>query len=238
MSTPQSHIPGQATLPEFIDDLGYETIKLNPKQEKFCWEYILRNGNATASYLEAFPGTKATSAKSNAARLLKEDRIQQRLEEIKSELQKRYAVSAGSLVLYLSQALHLDRREFLDENGEPRTLTQLDTEAAKIVDLDFVFDSKTGKQKAVYRIPTRMSAAVELARMMGLHKDKVEVTGDGSTPENTLTALIHEISGNSRNLVNQFNDMTDDQLQAEANRLAEQRVKENPEFFRHLTEPK
>jgi phage terminase small subunit len=220
MNTPHSHIPGQATLPDLIDDLGYETIKLNPKQEKFCWEFILKNGNATASYMAAFPDCKPISAKSNAARLLKEERIQQRLEEIRAELQKRYAVSAGSLVLYLSQALHLDRRDFLDENGDPKAAHLLDTETAKIIDLDFVYDSKSGKQKAIYRIPTRLQAAVELARMMGLHKDKVEVTGDGSTPENTLTALIHEITGNTRNLVNQFDGMTDDQLKKHARATA------------------
>ncbi len=220
MTTPATSIPGQATLPALADELGYETIsKLNPRQERFCWEFVLRNGNATASYLEAFAGSKPTSAKANAARLLKEERIQQRLEEIKTELQRRYAVSAGSLVLYLSQVLHLDRRAFLDKNGDPKAASQLDTEAARIIDLDFVLD-RHGKQRAVYRVPTRMQASIELARMMGLHKDKVELTGDAAAPENTLTALIREITGNIQNLTNRFDSVTDEQLKEQAISLA------------------
>jgi hypothetical protein len=193
-------ISGQAVLPALADDLGYETIKLNPKQEKFCWEFVLRNGNATASYLAAFPGGKNSSAKANAARLLKDERTQQRIEEIKAELQRRYAVSAGSLVLYLSQVLHMDRRAFLDEEGAPKAASQLDTEAAQIVDLDFVLD-RNGKQRAVYRIPTRIQAAIELARMMGLHKDKVELTGDGSVPEHSFSTLIKDITGGSSSMI-------------------------------------
>jgi len=201
MTTPASIVPGQATFPALAGELGYEAIsKLKPQQERFCWEFVLRNGNATAAYLEAYAGSKPTSAKANAARLLKEERIQQRLEEIKTELQRRYAVSAGSLVLYLSQVLHLDRAAFLDENGNPKAINQIDTESARIIDLDFTLD-RHGKQRAVYRIPTRMQASIELARMMGLHKDKVELAGDGSTPENTLTTMIRDITGNSRGLV-------------------------------------
>ena len=234
MNTPHCHIPGQAVLPALADELGYESIKLKPKQEKFCWEYILRNGNATAAYMAAFSGSKLTSAKANAARLLKEERIQQRLEEIKIELQRRYAVSAGSLVLYLSQVLHLDRAAFLDENGNPKAIDQIDTEAARILDLDFTFDPRSGKQRAVYRIPTRMQASIELARLMGLHKDKVELTGDGSTPENTLTAMIRDITGNSRNLVNQFDTLSDEQLEELSLELTRKKVGENPERYQDL----
>lgn len=220
MNRHHSNIPGQVTLPTLTDELGYESIThLKPQQEKFCWEFILRNGNATSSYLEAFPGSKPLSAKANAGRLLKDERVQQRLEEIKTELQKRYAVSAGSLVLYLSQALNLDRREFLDEHGDPKAAHLLDTEAAKIIDLDFVLD-RNGKQKAVYRIPTRMQAAIELARMMGLHKDKIELTGDGSTPENSLEALIRNISDKSYEIANQFDGMSDEDLKQRATELA------------------
>jgi phage terminase small subunit len=163
------------------------------------WEFVLNSGNATAAHLKAFPGGKYTSAKSNSARLLKDERIQQRIEEVKSELKRRYSVSAESLVFYLSQVLNLDRRAFLDDDGDPKPAEQLDTEAARILDLDFITD-RHGKQKAVYRLPTKMQSAVELARMMGLHKDKLELSGDGSSTKNSLESLMREIS-ETRDLV-------------------------------------
>ncbi|MBK5276285.1 MAG: terminase small subunit [Desulfuromonadales bacterium] len=206
-----TYVPGQATLPALVEDLGYESIThLKPKQERFCWEYVLRNGNASASYLEAFTGSKPVSAKAHAWRLLKDERVQQRIEEIKAELQRRYAVNAGSLILYLSQVLNLDRRAFLDEKGDPKAANLLDTEAANILDLDFAVD-RFGKQRAVYRIPTRMQASIELARMMGLHKDKVELFGDGSNPENTLATLIRSFSEPIYSTP--FSDLIDEQLE-------------------------
>lgn len=191
MAAPSSLVSGQVTFPTMEDEIGYGAITttLNPNQERFCWEYILHNGNGSAAYMTAFPSTKRISARANAARLLKNPKIQARIQEIKEELKRRYAVSADSLVLYLSQALNLDRREFLDDSGNPKSPNELDTEAARILDIDFALD-RTGKQRAVYRLPTRMQAAVELCRILGLHKDKLEV----SKPFESMTddeLLVH-----------------------------------------------
>jgi hypothetical protein len=189
-------IPGQATLPTLETELGYGAITyLTPRHERFCWEFVLKNGSATDAYTAAYPNTGEASAKANSARLLKTEKIQKRLSEIKTELQRKYAVSAGSLVLYLSQVLHLDRRQFLDKSGQPKAAHQLDTEASKILDLDFTLD-RSGNQKAIYSIPTRIQAAQELARLFGLNKDRIEITGEGCNPEHTLTTIIH--GGNIR----------------------------------------
>jgi hypothetical protein len=190
MDNSENTVPGQATLPALEEEIGYGSIaNLKPQHERICWEFVLRNGDATAAYLSVYPKSRKTSASANAIRLLKSPNIQERISEIKMELQRRYAVSAGSLILYLSQALQLDRRNFLDEHGAPKKAELLDTETAKLLDLDFTLD-RFGNQKAVYSIPKRMQAANELARMMGLHKDKVEITGDGNVPEHSLSALI------------------------------------------------
>lgn len=187
-------IPGQATLPTLESEMGYGSIThLKPQWERFCWEYVLKNGNAADAYIVAYPNTTEVSAKANSIRLLKTEKIQQRLAEIKAELQRRYSVSADSLVLYLSQVLHLDRRDFLDENGNPKAANLLDTETAKIIDLDFALD-RSGKQRAVYRIPTRMQAATELARMMGLYKDTAKITGDGSDPDEVQGITVSFVS--------------------------------------------
>lgn len=190
MDNSENTVPGQAVLPVLVDEIGYGSIaNLRPQHERLCWEFVLRNGDATAAYLSVYPKSSKTSASANAIRLLKSASIQERISEIKAELQRRYAVSAGSIILYLSQALQLDRRNFLDEHGAPKKADQLDTETARLLDLDFTLD-RFGNQKAIYSVPKRMQAANELARMMGLHKDKVEITGDGNAPENSLAALI------------------------------------------------
>lgn len=173
-----SSVPGQIVLPELVDELGFESAALPPKQESFCWEYILRNTSKTEAYLAAFPNVSRKSAAVNAIRLLKSPAVQARIDQIKSELQRRYSVSADSLVFHLSQVLNIDRSEFLDQTGQVRPLQEIPTEARRILDLDFVID-RYGKQRAVYRLPKRLDAVAELARIMGLVKNPVTISTEG-----------------------------------------------------------
>ena len=57
-------------------------MKLNPRQEKFCIEYA-KSGNATTAYQSAgFQSKSKESAQANSARLLADERIQERLREL------------------------------------------------------------------------------------------------------------------------------------------------------------
>ena len=61
-------------------------MKLNPRQERFCNEYA-KTGNATAAYKSAgFQSKTNESAQANSARLLADERIQERLRELSEEL--------------------------------------------------------------------------------------------------------------------------------------------------------
>ena len=61
-------------------------VSLNVKQEKFCLEYS-RSGNATEAYKTAgFKSKDDNSAAANAARLIRNDKIQARLKEISQEV--------------------------------------------------------------------------------------------------------------------------------------------------------
>jgi hypothetical protein len=173
-----SSVPGQTVIPELVDELGYESAALPPKQEAFCWEFILRNSSKTDAYLAAFPNVSRKSAAVNAIRLLKDPAVQARIIQIKAELQRRYSVSADSIVFHLSQIINVDRSEYLDETGKVKPISEISTEAKRILDLDFVTD-RHGTQRAVYRLPRRMDAVAELARIMGLVKNPVTINAEG-----------------------------------------------------------
>lgn len=184
-----SQVPGQVVLPELVDELGYESAALPPKHERFCQEFILNGGLQVAAYLKAFPGVSKKAAAANACRLLRSDAVKARIAQLKAELQRRYAVSADSVVFHLSQVLNVDRAEFLDEKGGVKPLAEISTEALKILDLDFVTD-RHGTQRPVYRLPRRLDAVAVLARIMGLDKTPVR-PGDGA--EETVTRIVREI---------------------------------------------
>lgn len=173
----ETQVPGQATLPTLQDVLGYGAIThLKPQQETFCWEFILNGSNAKKAYLKGYPESAETSAVTNSSRLLKTDKIQQRIAEIREELQRRYAVDAQAVVRLLAMSMHLDRRLFVNEKGQPLELHELDSEAAAITDIQIVMD-RFGKKHAVPVIPERIKAGMELAKIMGITKEKIEVSG-------------------------------------------------------------
>lgn len=192
-----SSVPGQGVLPELQEEMGYESIKLPVAQEKFCWEYVLRNENGRKAYMAAYPDSKPETADSAASRLLRSDKVKQRITQIKAELNRKYLLNAAAVMRYHGMVANIDRREYLDDDGKLKPLQDLDSEAAAIVDLE-IHVTTTGHQSLVYRIPERLKSQVEMARMLGLHKDKFELTGKDGKPIQTESVVKIYIPDNGR----------------------------------------
>ncbi|MDD2850440.1 MAG: terminase small subunit [Desulfuromonadaceae bacterium] len=194
-----SSIPGQATLPALESELGYGAIThLKPQAEAFCWQYVLSASNAKDAYLKSYPGSSETSALANSSRLMKTKKVQQRLTEIRTELQHRYAVDAQSILRLLTMTAGVDRRQFVAEDGRPLELHELPPEAAAIVDIEIVMD-RHGKKHAIAQVPERLKAAVELAKIIGLSKEKLEVSG--TIERTTLNIYVPDNGRDSRDAI-------------------------------------
>lgn len=176
----ETQLPGQSTLPGMAEEIGYDSItNLRPPQERFCQEYVLGGSDAKSAYLRAYPAVSEKSAIVNAARLLSSEKVKLRISEIRTELQRRFAVDAQSVVALLALSMGIDRRQFVDHEGKPLAIHELPAEAAAIVDIEIILD-RHGKKHAVPMIPERMKAAVELAKIMGITKTTLEVTNKSS----------------------------------------------------------
>lgn len=170
MDNTTSAIPGQATLPTLENEFGYDSLThLSPKQERFCREFVLNNNDTKNAYLKAYPGSKEHSASANGCRLLKTEAAQERIAEIRQELNRRYAADAQSIVRLLTMSMHADRRQLVNDEGTPLELHELSPELAAIIDVEIVID-RHGKKHVIAVIPERLAAAKELANIMGLHK--------------------------------------------------------------------
>lgn len=183
----KSMVPGQTVLPGMSDELGYEAIVLKPVQEKFCWEYVLRCDNGTRAYLAAKPSVKESTARVEASKLLTNPDVVGRIAQIRAELTRRYSVTAEDLVMYHGKVLKIDRSIFTDKKGKLKKIEDIDLEALSILDIHFPVDSK-GKSQVLFEVPKRHGSAVELARMLGLHKEKLELMGEGGGPVEHLVA--------------------------------------------------
>ena len=169
-------ITGQITLPELEHELGYSAIKnLSPANELFCQEYVLNGSNAPLAYQIANPKSSEKSALANSYRLLRTDKIQQRINELQEELKRRYRVEAESVVRLLSMSMSVDRRLFVDlETGKPLDLHMLGPEASSIADVEFTID-RNGTKHVLPVVPPRIKAAEVLCKIMGLADSRVEI---------------------------------------------------------------
>lgn len=182
-----SVVPGQVVLPEMVEEMGYEAIILKPQHERFCWEYVLRGDNGSAAYKTVKPNVKDSTARVESSKLLTNPDVIQRIVQIRKELQRKYLVTAEDLVMYHGKVLKTDRSEFVDDEGKLKRLQDMDLEALSILDIDLQMDVK-GNTLVGFDVPKRHVSAVELARIMGMHKEKLELTGKDGGPVESIVA--------------------------------------------------
>ena len=131
-------------------------INLNPKQERFCYEFIAC-GNATAAYKAAYPNVGDNTARVNSSRLLADKRIQVRLKELQAEMTSEKICDSVELQEFLSRVV---RRELTEELYLP----------------------SGERQERANSVRDALKAAELLARISGLYVTKAEVDVQGVVP--------------------------------------------------------
>ena len=74
-----------------------KTKKLNAKQEKFCQEYILCL-NQTLAYQKAYNMENKDTARKLASRLMSNDNVRKRVEELKAEIVETYQLQREQVI--------------------------------------------------------------------------------------------------------------------------------------------
>lgn len=91
---------------------------LNPKQERFCVEY-LKTGNAAQSYKLSFGISNDNAARASSCRLLKSSAIQNRLSELQAEINNEKILTATEIQERLSSIARREATETITlPNGE------------------------------------------------------------------------------------------------------------------------
>jgi hypothetical protein len=190
-------VSGQVTLPGMEGEMGYEAIILKPWEERFCLEYVQKASNGKQAYLAVKPKVTEKTAEVESSKLLRNPKIAARVKEIQEDFYRRLA---GKVANYHDSVLSVDRRVFLDDDGRCKRLDELPEEAVAILEFEQV-SSKDGV-RTLLKVPTRHQSAVEAAKIAGMTKDKLELTGaNGGPVEHSIPALMAEIMGTTRNLV-------------------------------------
>jgi len=158
--------------------MGYEAITLKAQMERFCQKFVLQGCcNAKQAYMSAYPDVKPVSAEVNASRLLRNAKVRIRIPQIQAEWRRRLE---SKVLSYHDNVLSINRRDLLDDVGRCKPLDQWREDELSILEFEQV-SSKYGV-RTLLKIPTRHQSAVELARIAGMHTDKVELTGKDGGP--------------------------------------------------------
>lgn len=93
-------------------------MKLNPRHEKFCLEYA-KTGNATQAYrLSGFQSQSYQAAQANSARLLADERVQDRLRELSEQVSDSTVADRQELMRFATATLRGEiTNTILDRDG-------------------------------------------------------------------------------------------------------------------------
>lgn len=192
----KTEVSGQVVLPGFEDILECEARALKkPEHELFCAKYVEFGFDSAKAYQVAInPAvTDRLSAQKNAHKLLKTGEIKRRITEISAVYRNR---SINEVLAFNKRALNFAPADLYDDKGCMKPLKDLPPGTgveAKIVD---------GCLRYLPVFPSPEKARDSMAKIMGIEKHLMELTGkDGKPIEHTVTGLLNEVMGGTRDLV-------------------------------------
>lgn len=170
-----------------MTDEDHPTDELNPRQIRFCQEYIV-DLNATQAYIRA--GYEAVSADSNSIRLLRgNDRVKAYIAQLQEERAIRTRITADSVLVTLDAMRRTTVKDLFEDGDRMRRISDLTDEAAMSIagikftqtrspssdtenpQYDDVIDVKMVDRKGVTEL---------LGKHLNLFTDRKEIVHDGS----------------------------------------------------------
>ena len=183
-------VPGQMSLPGSDAKHGSRILP-NVKQEDFCWEYVRNGNNGRLAYKSVSPEVSDKAADEMASKWSRLDKVKGRIDSIRQELRKKWEITTDDIMEFHGRVLKTDRRKFFDAQGARIQTHLLPDDLAAIVDLDSSY-SKDGGIMLLPAVASRAKSADAMARMMGLDKSKLELTGkDGGPIEESMTLNVY-----------------------------------------------
>ena len=177
----ETSVSGQQVLPVLRKELGRAATsdRIPPRVEVFCWNYAdptrrTTFANGTAAYLAANPEVKSDSARARAAKLLAMDNVKARVAEIRAELNRRHELAADLVLNQHMRVLLMDQVSLLDalRRGD---LDGLPEDVRDLLEVEQV-SSRDGVRLLV-NLPQKHPSRVEVAKILGMTKEKLELTG-------------------------------------------------------------
>lgn len=192
--------------------------KLTPKQSRFCEEYLI-DLNLTQAALRSGYGKTEGSAAVAGHQLLRNPKVQERINQLKEEQSKRTGITADRVLQELGRIAFLDLSSAYDDKGNLKILGDMDENTRRAITGIKVFEEfeGTGRERTkigeVREVKTadKVRALELIGKHLKLFTEKHEHSGPDGKP------IEHK----------NLSDLPDDQLDARIQAMLAKRPKES-----------
>lgn len=150
---------------------------LTEQQKRFVEEYLIDMNGARAARAA---GYSESAARETASRLLKKPEVAQAVREAREKLSERTEITQDWVLQRWAAIADVDKREFFDDAGRLRPVSEWTREMALAVDgLDVTeTEGEIAVKVSKLKLSSSKAALDSIARHLGMFKDKVEVSVD------------------------------------------------------------
>jgi len=123
-------------------------MKLTPKQEKFCQEYV-KTGNKSEAYRRAYStkNMKPETVNRRAFELHEDGKIKARLQFLQKQVAERNKIDIDEIVTILSKLARFDIADLYDDNGNLKNIHDIQVDARLSLEgVDTEVYSKIGEE--------------------------------------------------------------------------------------------
>lgn len=171
-------------------------MALTPKQERFVAEYLI-DLNATQAAIRA--GYSAKSAAEQASRLLINVKVAKAVEAAQAARSARTEITQDRVLKELAKLGFANMQDYMSvtQEGEPfADLSKLTRDQAAAITEFTVEDFTEGRgddardvRRVKFKLADKRAALVDIGKHLGMFKDKVELSGAGGGPVETVTRI-------------------------------------------------
>lgn len=176
-------------------------MKLTPKQKIFVDEYLI-DLNATRAYKIAYSKVKKDeTARANSSRLLTNANIKGYIEQRMKDREKRTEITQDRVLQEYAKIAFFNPKKLFNENGQPKSITELDDDTAAVIaglKVNDVYEGFGEDRTFIgylkeYKLTDKKGALDSLARHLGMFADKVELSGEVSTNTDKLDKILEQL---------------------------------------------
>ena len=156
-------------------------MSLNPKQTKFCYEYIAHRFNGTAAYKAAYGDMDDEAAKASASRLLSNANVENFIKELTEKHLTDIGFTANDVIKELAIMGFSNINDFMtfkDDIAVMKSNEEIGIHAKAIQSIGVIPSAENGN-RIKFKLYDKKGCLELLGKHMQLFTDKVDLTTDG-----------------------------------------------------------